>query len=245
MRYLRVHAIVLTEKEGGVPVVLHERGKHQKERVRRRQTLEVGGAVVVDHDLLESALLEQVLALARRGEVGERRFALLQAPSVEAVGAVDVDGAADVVDVVRQEGAAIHHQEAGSLLQLTHESVRVQSTHTLGDERPLQRRALSTRTRWQTHTHGHGFQLATLRPRAGSRPTSWSRPRLTQAAVQRQLESVPWPSWARSKLAAHQRRHAAGLHTTTKYTSLNSNNTKFVKLEELFIEYTQVLRNLR
>ena len=87
--------------------VFEQSVKNDEDGMAGRERLETVGRLVVDDDLLPGSLLEHLLALLGGGQVCQDGLALLQPLPVEPVAAVDVDGAADVVDVVRDERAAV------------------------------------------------------------------------------------------------------------------------------------------
>lgn len=108
----------LTDQQGRLPIVVHERSEHQEQRVLGGQVFQVVGAVVVHHDLPELPFPKQLLALAGGREVGEGGLTQLQPASIEPIRAVDVDGTADVIDVVQYERSAVedHRSDGGRSL---------------------------------------------------------------------------------------------------------------------------------
>lgn len=95
--------------------------------------LHVLGRVVVHYHLAKGAGPQQFLAFPSRRQVGQADLTLLEAATVEAVGTVEVDGAADVVDVVGKERSTVDDQEvvrgAAGAAQPSGQGVWVQGVH--------------------------------------------------------------------------------------------------------------------
>lgn len=81
-----------------------------------RQMFQVVGAIVVHHNFPKLPLPEQLFALAGGREIGERGFAQLQPTPVEPIRAVDIDGAAHVIDVVQYKRSAVEDHWSGGPL---------------------------------------------------------------------------------------------------------------------------------
>lgn len=68
---------------------------------------QLGGAIIVNHDLSVMSLSENVLALSGCREVGQGGFSQLQTTSIETIGTIDVNGISDMIDVVENERTTI------------------------------------------------------------------------------------------------------------------------------------------
>lgn len=153
----------LTDKKSRFPIIVDESAKYKEERMLNGQVLEIGGAVVVDDDLAVVSASEYVLALPGGDEIGEGGLSELEPPSVESVRAVDIDGAANVVDVVDDERPTVEEDETGLALQSSRQFVGVDGARALEDQLTLEGAvALGARTARQAD----GLQLATFRWRA-------------------------------------------------------------------------------
>lgn len=84
------------------------------------QVFQVVGAIVVHYDFLVLSLPEELFALAHGCEIGESGLPQLEPASVKAIRAVDVDGTADVIDVVQYKRSAIqnHWRNGGGSFEM-------------------------------------------------------------------------------------------------------------------------------
>ena len=71
------------------------------------QMFKVDGTIIVNYHLPIKSSPQYILALPGGGQVSQRGLALLQASTIEPIGAVDVDGTAHVVNIVERERPAI------------------------------------------------------------------------------------------------------------------------------------------
>lgn len=151
----------------------------------------LGTVVVYDH-LAVGSSPQQLLAFPSGGQVCKGDLSLLQTASVKAIRTVEVDGTSDVVDVVGEEGPAVHHEEGvhygvAGAPESGSQGVGVQGPHVLHGQSALQGGTLAARAGRQARGGCH-LQLA---PLGGGRSLGrW--PGLAQRPVQRQSESLSW-----------------------------------------------------
>ena len=184
-----VHQVVSTEtpvrhlevpesaqKHHGLPVVLHQRIHHQEEGVADRQGVQTVRAVIIDHYLSPVAALQQVLAFFGGCQVCQGGFALLQTLAVEAVATVDIDGAANVVDVEGNKWPAVNQQKVLLVVVLSLqlkprcESIMADGGGILEEQRPLQSGALAARGGREADGASRGHNALRRRPQETATP---------------------------------------------------------------------------
>ena len=88
-------------------MVLDQSVQDQEQGVTGWQRLQTVGAFVVDKHFLPGAFLQKLFAVFGGSQISQCGLALLQPLPIKPVAAVDVDGAADMVDIVGDEGPAV------------------------------------------------------------------------------------------------------------------------------------------
>lgn len=104
----------LTDKKRRFSLIVHQRREDQHQRMVVWYLIQVGGGIIVYHDLPVTPSFQRVFGLPGTRQLYQGGFPGLQPPPINPVGNIHVDGAPDVARVVAHERPAVDGQNSGS-----------------------------------------------------------------------------------------------------------------------------------